>query len=106
MPIIVEANLKIPRVKTPIKDESGYPVDNGSVRFRKPVEVLAIPKAGDPLPLTTASGVVLETAVTRSDWDQDRELFVVSCSYAKRSMPADEYGALVTDPSWVMRPLF
>jgi hypothetical protein len=106
MSIVIEANLKIPRVKTPIKDENGYPVDNGSVRFRKPIEVTAIPKSGDPLQLKTASGVILECTVTRADWDQERELFVASCSYAKRSIPPEEYTALVTDPSWVMRPLF
>ena len=106
MSITVEANLKIPRVKNPIKDEHGYPVDSGAVRFRKPVEVQAIPKSDDALQLETASGTILECTVTRADWDQDRELFVVSCSYAKRSMPPDEYTALVTDPSWVVKPLF
>ena len=106
MSIVIEANLKIPRVKTPIKDENGYPVDSGSVRFRKPIEVLAIPKTGDTLRLQTASGVTLECTVTRADWDQDRELFVASCSYSKRSIPPDEYTALVTDPSWAMKPLF
>ncbi len=105
MSITVEANLKIPRVKTPIKDENGYPVDSGSVRFRKPIDVSAIPKAGDMLKLETASGVALESIVTRADWDQERERFIVSCSYAKRSIPPDEYTALVTDTSWEMRPL-
>lgn len=105
MPIVIEANLKIPRVKTPIRDDNGYPVDNGSVRFRKPIEVLAIPKSGETIQLKTASGVILECTVTRADWDQERELFVASCSYAKRSIPPDEYTALVTDPNWVMKPL-
>ena len=105
MPIVVEANLKIPRVKTPIKDEHGYPVDNGSVRFRKPIHVPAVPKLGETLHLKTASGVTLECIVTRAEWDQDRSIFITSCSYAKRSIPPDEYRALVTDPSWVMRPL-
>src|SRR5260221_1649031 len=99
MPIIVEANPKIPRVKIPVKDEHGYPVDSGAVRFRKPVEVEAIPKSDEALQLKTASCTILECTVTRSDWDHDRELFVVSCSYAKRTMPAYEDTALVTDPS-------
>jgi len=105
MSIIVEANLRIPRVKTPIKDEHGYPVDSGSVRFRKPIDVPAIPKSGDMLTLEMASGVMLETTVTRADWDQERERFIVSCSYSKRSIPPDEYTALVTDATWEMRPL-
>ena len=106
MAITVEANLKIPRVKTPIKDENGYPVDSGAVRFRKPIDVAAIPKSGDTLTLETASGVMLESVVTRADWDQEHERFIVSCSYAKRSIPPDEYTALVTDASWEMKPLF
>jgi hypothetical protein len=30
---------------------------------------------------------------------------VLSCSYAKRSISADEYGALVNDADWKMRQL-
>jgi hypothetical protein len=43
--------------------------------------------------------------VTRSDWNEEKGLFVVACTYAKRSLPADTYSALVNDSEWTMKPL-
>ncbi len=86
-------------------DEAGYPIDHGAVRFKKLVVVPAIPKSGDSLQLTTGSGRMLESTVQRTDWNEDRELFVVACQYSKRSISADEYDALEDDPDWQMRPL-
>jgi hypothetical protein len=105
MAIAVEVNLAIPRVKNPVKDEKGYPIDNGSVRFTKTIEVPAIPQPGAPLQLTTSAGHEFECTVTRSDWHEERGLFVLSCRYAKRSIPAEECAALFNDPEWKMRPL-
>jgi hypothetical protein len=67
--------------------------------------VPAIPKPGAPLVLTTSAGQTFESTVTRADWSEDRSLFIVSCSYAKRSISADEYGALVNDAEWKMKQL-
>ncbi len=87
-------------------DEHGYPIDHRSVRFMAIVVVPAIPKPGDSLQLTTASGGMLQSTVRRADWHEDKGLFVVACQYSNRSISADEYGALVNDPDWQMRPLF
>ena len=46
MPIEVEVNLAIPRIKNPILGENGYPIDNGTVRFTKMIHVPAIPQPG------------------------------------------------------------
>lgn len=86
-------------------DENGYPIDHSAVRFRKVISVEAIPKAGETLQLETSSGRTLEARVVRSDWHESRELFVVSCQYANRSISADEYQALVADPAWELKPL-
>ncbi|MSO82448.1 MAG: hypothetical protein EXQ53_04025 [Acidobacteria bacterium] len=86
-------------------DEHGYPVDHGSVRFRKLAVVTTIPKPGDVYPLTTASGLVLPSTVVRADWNDARGLFVVAYQYANRSISTDEYNALVNDPDWQMTPL-
>ena len=86
-------------------DEKGYPIDHSSVRFKRIISVATIPKPGDSLPLATHSGRTLESTVVRSDWNEDRALFVVACQYANRSISADDYAALMNDPEWEMKPL-
>ena len=87
MSIEVKVNLRIPRVKTPTLDEKGYPIDNGSVRFTKLIQVPSIPKPGTSLQLTMGSGKVFECDVTRADWHHDRELFVLSVSMPTGQFP-------------------
>ena len=101
----VEVSLRIPNMKVRALDEHGYPVDHSSVRFRKVTVVPALPKPGDSLQLTTASGRMLQSTVVRADWSEERALFVVACQYANRSISPDEYQALVADPDWQMTPL-
>ena len=86
-------------------DEAGYPIDHSAVRFKKLVVVPAIPKSGDSFQLTTSAGLKLESTVQRTDWNEDRGLFVVACRYSNRSISVDEYDALVDDPDWQMKPL-
>lgn len=105
MPKEVEVSLRIPNMKVRALDEHGYPIDHGSVRFKKIVLVPAIPKPGDSLQLTTASGRMLQSTVVRADWNEEKGLFVVACQYANRSIAAEEYDALVNDPDWQMTPL-
>ena len=101
----VEVSLRIPNMKVRALDEDGYPIDHSSVRFKKFVLVPAIPKPGDSLQLTTRSGRMLESTVQRTDWHEERGLFVVACQYSNRSISADDYDALENDPDWQMRPL-
>lgn len=105
MGIEVEVNLRIPRVKTPSLDEKGYPIDNGSVRFTRLIQVPSIPKPGASLQLTMGSGKVFECEVTRADWVDDRALFVLSCKYANRSIPVEDCATLFSDPDWRVKPL-
>ena len=83
MSIEVEVNLRIPRVKVPVLDEKGYPIDNGTVRFTKLIKVPSIPKPGATLELSTSSGKMFACEVTRADWNDERELFILSCKYAE-----------------------
>ena len=101
----VEVSLRIPNMKVRTLDEAGNPIDHIAVRFKKLVVVPAIPKSGDSLQLTTRSGRMLESTVQRTDWNEDRELFVVACQYSNRSISVDEYDVLKDDPDWQMRPL-
>jgi hypothetical protein len=86
-------------------DEHGYPIDHANVRFRKMIHVAAIPKPDQTLELDTRSGKVIQARVVRADWIESRELFVVSCQYANRSITPEEYGALSEDPAWELKPL-
>ena len=101
----VEVSLRIPNMKVRALDENGYPIDHSAVRFKKMITVPSVPKPGESLQLVTRSGKPFEAKVVRSDWEEERGLFVVSCQYANRSITADEHGALITDPDWQMKPL-
>jgi hypothetical protein len=105
MSIEVEVNMKIPRVTIRAAGEADKIIDNSGVRFTTLIKVPAIPKPGTLLQLTTNGGDGFECTVTRSDWNEERSRFIVSCSYAKRSMSADEYGALVSDAAWTSKQL-
>jgi len=57
------------------------------------------------LDLSTSSGKTLQARVVRADWNEGLGLFVLSCQYANRSITAEEYGALATDPAWQLKHL-
>jgi hypothetical protein len=101
----VEVSLRIPNPKVRPLDENGYPIDHSGIRFKALVTVPAIPKPGESLPLLMASGRTIESKVVRADWNEDKGLFVVSCQYANRSIPPDEYAELANDPVWEAKPL-
>jgi hypothetical protein len=105
MSIQVEVSLRIPSVKNPMLDENGYPLDHASIRFITRITVPAIPKPGTTLNLSTSSGKAFNCDVVRADWSEEKEMFVVSCKYANRSIPAEDCAALYHDPEWQVRPL-
>ena len=80
MPIEVEVNLAIPRIKNPILGENGYPIDNGSIRFTKMIHVPAIPQPGSVLQLSTSAGHEFGCTVTRAEWNEERSMFVCPAS--------------------------
>jgi hypothetical protein len=104
MPMEVEVSLRVPNMKVRVLDENGYPIDHANIRFKKLLTVPSVPKPGDTLSLTS-SEKTFSVKVVRSDWNEDRGLFVVACQYGNRSITADEYGAIVDDPKWEMKPL-
>jgi hypothetical protein len=101
----VEVSLRVPNMKVRALDENGYPIDHAAMRFRKRINVPSIPKPEETLQLTTRSGTTLPARVVRADWIESRELFVLSCQYANRSITAEEYAALSDDPDWELKPL-
>ena len=105
MSIEVEINLRVPAIKDPLKDASGWPINNGDVRFLKRVKAATLPKPGDVVELTTRPDYKFQATVVRADWYERKELFVVSCKYSKQSIPRAEYLALMEDHEWTMKPL-
>jgi hypothetical protein len=105
MSITVEANLKIPSVTIKSPDKPVRRIDNGSVRFIKRIAVDAVPKSGDKLSLSTGSGGSFDATVTRVEWNESKDMFVVSCTYDRRSMTAADYDCLITDSTWVVNQL-
>jgi hypothetical protein len=101
----VEVSLRVPNMKVRVLDETGYPIDHANVRFRKMIQVQSIPKPEETLQLTTRSGKTLTARVVRAVWHESRELLVLSCHYAERSITPEEYGALAEDPEWELKPL-
>ena len=105
MSMEVEINLRIPAVKEPLKDASGWPINNGDIRFSKRITVDALPKPGEIVELTMRPDFQFQAAVVRADWHEEKQLFVVACKYAKTSIPRPEYLAIMQDDEWTRKPL-
>lgn len=105
MSIDLEANLKIPSLTIKSADEPPKRINNGSLRLIKRVTMDAIPKAGDTMRLSTRLGKPFDATVSRVDWDEGKNLFVVACTYARRSITVDEHTFLLTDPDWRVNQL-
>jgi len=101
----VEISLRVPNMKVRALDENGYPIDHSQCRFRKTITVPSLPKPDESIELATESGRTIQAKVVRADWIESRNLFVVSCQYANRSITPEEYGALAQDPIWELKPL-
>jgi len=105
MAIDVEVNLRVPSLVVRAAGKPDQRIDNGSLRFAKRIPVEAIPKPGDWLPVSTRGGEPWECTVTRCDWSEEKNLFVVSCAYGRRSITPEEYDALLNDPDWTTKQL-
>jgi len=101
----VEINLRIPAVKDPLKNEVGWPINNSDVRFSKRITLETLPKPGDVVDLMTQPDHTFQATVTRADWHEEKAIFVVSCRYAKQSIPRPQYLALMSDAAWTMKQL-
>ena len=103
---LVEISLRIPSIRA-IRDGKDSPatISNSDVRFIKQVELETIPKAGDVLTMTVESAEAFRCEVIRSDWHQDKNMFVIACRYSKRSISDAEYQAFLNAPDWHRRAL-
>ena len=98
-------NLRIPSLTVRPADEAPKRIDNSQVRFRKILELPALPKVGDVLDVVIGEGFkTLTSTVNAVNWDEREETFVVAC-YAKPPIKEPEYQALLASPDWEMRSL-
>jgi hypothetical protein len=103
---MLEISLRIPslRVRREGKD-SLETIANNDVRFIKQIELERVPKPGDVLTMMIGSETSFRCEVIRSDWHQDKNMFITACRYAKRSISESEYRALMEASDWQVRPL-
>jgi hypothetical protein len=102
----VEISLRIPSLRARQEGKDAVEtIANSDVRFSKQVELEAIPKPGDVLDMAVSSGGTFECEVVRSDWHDEKNMFVVACRYSKRSISPAEYQTLMNSPDWQVRPL-
>jgi hypothetical protein len=103
--IEMEVNLRIPNPKVRALNEQGYPIDYGSVRFLKRISVPSIPATGTVMPLTTASGTIVQAEILGTAWSEEKSVLILFCKYAERSIPQDTAAALAADGEWQMKQL-
>ena len=102
----VEISLRIPSLRVRREGKEGLEtIDNSDVRFTKHIEVESIPKPGTVLAMTVSNGNSFQCEVVRSDWHHDKNMLVVACKYAKRSVTPTEYQAFMESSDWHVRPL-
>jgi hypothetical protein len=97
----VEISLRIPSLRhRPEGSEDTKTIVNSDLRFRKLVELESIPKPDTVLTMQIGVGPTFECRVVRSDWHETKNMFVVACTYAKRSISMAEYQAFVNATDW------
>jgi hypothetical protein len=55
--------------------------------------------------MTVSSGGTFVCDVVRSDWHQDKNMFVIACRYSQRSISQADYQALMDSSDWQMKAL-
>lgn len=106
MPQTVEISLRIPslRVRREGKEDPET-IANNDVRFSKQVVLDSIPKPGAVINMAVSSGGTFDCEVVRSEWHDAKNMFVIACRYAKRSISPAEYRELMDSSDWLMKPL-
>jgi hypothetical protein len=105
MAIEVEVNMRVPSLTVRSPGKPDQRIDNSNVRFSKRISVESIPKPGEWLQLSTRSGEPFECTVSRSDWSEEKNLFIVTCAFSRRSITHAEHDALLSDPEWATKQL-
>jgi hypothetical protein len=102
----VEVSLRIPSLRVRRDGfDAAETIANGDRRFSRHLEVEGVPKTGEVLQVPVGADTTFPCEVVRSDWHEEKNMFVVACRYAKRSISPEEYDALMNAPDWQVRSL-
>jgi hypothetical protein len=97
----VEIKLRIPSVRVQRAQRDSPTIAKEDVRFIKRVELEGIPQQGDVLTMTIeSSGDTFPCEVLRSDWHDDKNMFVIACRYARRTISEIDYLRLMSAGDW------
>jgi hypothetical protein len=55
--------------------------------------------------MAISSGETFDCQVVSSDWQHDKNMFVIACRYSQRSVSPAEYQALMNASDWRVRAL-
>ena len=105
MPIAIEVSLRLPNLTVRATDEPTRVISNADLRFIKQMKVPALPRVGDELALSAGGAYLFAAVVKRVDWHDEKDLFIVECRYAHRSMPRETYESVSADPEWTAKSL-
>jgi hypothetical protein len=100
MEMDVEIELRIPTLTVDTEDHTPRKVDNTHVRFRKVMHVPAFPPTGSTIQVTAGNDLKFDCTILRSDWHDEKQLFVLACKYPKQRIIQSDYETLLNDPEW------
>jgi hypothetical protein len=55
--------------------------------------------------MSAGDGEPFACEVVQANWHNDKNMFVVACRYAKRSVTPETYRAIANSPDWTARTL-
>jgi hypothetical protein len=84
MPFLVEVNMKISGIMAQPDEHRIMVQPHHEVRFLKTMTLPAVPKVGTVIDAPVKPDFTLPCRVTRVEWSEPRDMFVVSYRYAKK----------------------
>jgi hypothetical protein len=100
---LVEVSLRLPtrpKLKSP-----AFPYGVSDVRFTKQLELETLPKVGESFDMTAAS-LTVPCKVLQRNWDEHKNLMVLSCEYGGPTRISNEdYLTILEAPDWTPRTL-
>jgi hypothetical protein len=96
----VEIELRVPTFVMKDEFDAEKRVDNSHIRFRSVIEVPAFPKPASKIALNIGTRLGVPCLIERADWNEAKQMFVLTCQYPTRRISPAEYEALLNDPQW------
>ena len=102
---VVEVDLKIPGLTIRLADQGPTVINNSAIGFARMIEVPAVSVPDAKFEVPVADGLAFDHRVTRSEWHEERAIFIVSCKYPKPRISPAEYLPLLNRTAWTKKVL-